>query len=277
MTHFTVNIRCACVVMKPTYVRKLSYYRWIFIKFPGVFRASAKFPGYFHASAKFPGYFRDWRSVGEGFHSSARNFVPLQVAEHFFELEKERIQDGLWAKFSTNSKCVFCRIRNKRFQGNPGNRLTFFYSVGAGLRCRGVFELIVQNVVPQLTSWLCWETRYLWAMYPVSSSGLSTLFTLHRSRANCSKCGLAERSFKLSDRFERSANSFFWQFARRSTLFSFRSENQGSLIAFERSLNSKERCAQLWVELHKNFNRAKNTNWKLARIELGTFKSLQGW
>jgi hypothetical protein len=88
---------------------------------------------------------------------------------------------------------------------------------------------------------------------------------------------LAERSFKLSDRFERSANSFLLQFARRSTLFSFRSENQGSLIAFERSLNSKERCAQLWVELHKNFNRAKNTNRKLARIELGTFKPLQGW
>jgi hypothetical protein len=77
--------------------------------------------------------------------------------------------------------------------------------------------------------------------------GLSTLFTLHRSRANCSKCGLPERSFKLSDRFERSANSFFTQFAHRSSLFSFRSENQGSFIAFERSLNLKERCAQLWA------------------------------
>ncbi len=109
-----------------SYVRKLSYYRGIFIKFPGVLRASAKFPGYFRASAKFPEYFRDWRSGGGGFHSSALNFVPLQVAEHFFELEKERIQDGLCAGFSANSKCVFCRIRNERFQGNPGNRSAFF-------------------------------------------------------------------------------------------------------------------------------------------------------
>ena len=45
------------------------------------------------------------------------------------------------------------------------------------------------------------------------------------------------RSFKLSDRFERCANSFFGQFAHRSTLIFFRSENQRSLIAFERSLN----------------------------------------
>ncbi len=45
------------------------------------------------------------------------------------------------------------------------------------------------------------------------------------------------RSFKLSDRFERCANSFFWQFAHRSTLIFFHSENQRSLIAFERSLN----------------------------------------
>jgi hypothetical protein len=93
------------------------------------------------------------------------------------------------------------------------------------------------------------ETRYLWVMYPVSSNGLSTLFILHRSRANCSKCGLPERSFKLSDRFERSANSFFTQFARRSTLYSFRSENRGSLIAFERSLNLKEQCAQLCINV----------------------------
>ncbi len=34
---------------------------------------------------------------------------------------------------------------------------------------------------------------------------------------------------------------------------------------------------KLGIELHKNFNRAKNTNWKLARIELGTFRPLQGW
>ena len=34
---------------------------------------------------------------------------------------------------------------------------------------------------------------------------------------------------------------------------------------------------KLGIELHKNFNRAKNTNRKLARIELGTFKPLQGW
>jgi hypothetical protein len=53
------------------------------------------------------------------------------------------------------------------------------------------------------------------------------------------------RSFKLSDRFERCANSFFGQFAHRSTLIFFHSENQRSLIAFERSLNLKERCAQL--------------------------------
>ncbi len=71
-------------------------------------------------------------------------------------------------------------------------------------------------------------------------------FCLHRSRANPSKCGWAHRSFELSDRFERSANSFIWQFASRSSLFSFRSENQGSLITLERSLNLKERCAQLW-------------------------------
>ncbi len=45
------------------------------------------------------------------------------------------------------------------------------------------------------------------------------------------------RSFKLSDRFERCANSFFGQFAHRSTLIFFHSENQRSLIAFERSLN----------------------------------------
>ncbi len=57
------------------------------------------------------------------------------------------------------------------------------------------------------------------------------------------------RSFKLSDRFERCANSFFWQFAHRSTLIFFHSENQRSLIAFERSLNLKERCAQLCWKL----------------------------
>jgi hypothetical protein len=34
-----------------------------------------------------------------------------------------------------------------------------------------------------------------------------------------------ERSFKLSDRFERCANSFFGQFAHRSTLIFFHSEN----------------------------------------------------
>jgi hypothetical protein len=113
-----------------SYVRKLSYYRGIFIKFPGVLRASSKFPGYFRASAKFPEYFRDWRSGDGGFHSSARNFVPLQVAEHFFKLEKERIQDGLCAEFSVNSKCVFCRIRKERFQGNPGNRSAFFTVYG---------------------------------------------------------------------------------------------------------------------------------------------------
>jgi hypothetical protein len=45
------------------------------------------------------------------------------------------------------------------------------------------------------------------------------------------------RSFKLSDRFEWCANSLFWQFAHRSTLIFFHSENQRSLIAFERSLN----------------------------------------
>ncbi len=56
-----------------------------------------------------------------GFHSSAQKFVPMQVVEHFFELEKERIQDGPCAKFSATSKSVFCRIRNERFQGNPGN------------------------------------------------------------------------------------------------------------------------------------------------------------
>jgi hypothetical protein len=84
-----------------------------------------KFQGFFRATAKFPGYFRDRTQGGGGFHSSARNFVPLRVAEHFFELEKEKIQDGLCAKFSASSKWVFCRIRNERFQGNPGNRLAF--------------------------------------------------------------------------------------------------------------------------------------------------------
>jgi hypothetical protein len=44
------------------------------------------------------------------------------------------------------------------------------------------------------------------------------------------------RSFKLSDRFERCANSFFWQFAHRSTLIFFHSENQRSLIAFVNKL-----------------------------------------
>ncbi len=57
-------------------------------------------------------------------------------------------------------------------------------------------------------------------------------------------------SFELSDRFERSANSLICQFASRSSLFSFRSENQGSLITLERSLNLKERCAQLWIFLY---------------------------
>ena len=40
------------------------------------------------------------RIVGWGgrFHSQARNFLPLQVAEHFFKLEKEKIQDGQCAK-----------------------------------------------------------------------------------------------------------------------------------------------------------------------------------
>jgi len=82
-------------------------------------------------------------------------------------------------------------------------------------------------------------------------------FSLHRSRANPSKCGWICRSFELSDRFERSANSFIWQFASRSSLFSFRSENQGSLITLERSLNLKERCAQLWVL---------TLNWRLSQF-----------
>jgi hypothetical protein len=77
-------------------------------------------------------------------------------------------------------------------------------------------------------------------------------FCLHRSRANPSKCGWAHRSFELSDRFERSANSFIWQFASRSSLFSFRSENQGSLITLERSLNLKERRAQLCLKVLSN-------------------------
>jgi hypothetical protein len=47
---------------------------------------------------QFPGFFRA---------SSTRNFVPLQVAEHFLELEKERFQDGLNAKFSANSNGYF--------------------------------------------------------------------------------------------------------------------------------------------------------------------------
>ncbi len=37
----------------------------------------------------------------------------------------------------------------------------------------------------------------------------------------------------------------FWQFAHRSTLIFFHSENQRSLIAFGRFLKIKERCAQL--------------------------------
>ncbi len=44
------------------------------------------------------------------------------------------------------------------------------------------------------------------------------------------------------------------------------------------SLSAKETIKQisirrhkLGIELHKNFNRAKNTHQKLARIELGTF------
>jgi hypothetical protein len=60
------------------------------------------------------------------------------------------------------------------------------------------------------------------------------------------------RSFELSHRFERCANSFFWQFAHRSTLIFFHSKNQRSLIAFERSLNIWERCAQLWVLVTKS-------------------------
>ncbi len=66
-------------------------------------------------------------TLGGGlFYSSARNFVPLQVLEYLFGLEKERIQDGLGAKFSATSKCVFCRIRNESFQGNLGIWLVFF-------------------------------------------------------------------------------------------------------------------------------------------------------
>ena len=86
-------------------------------------KISRFFPGSRKISRIFPGLLG---GGGGGFHSSARNFVPLRVAEHFFELETERIQNGLCAKFSASSKWVFCRIRNERFQGNPGNRLAFF-------------------------------------------------------------------------------------------------------------------------------------------------------
>ncbi len=44
---------------------------------------------------------------GWRFHSQAQIFVPLQVAEHFLYLEKEKIQDGQCAKFSPNHNGCF--------------------------------------------------------------------------------------------------------------------------------------------------------------------------
>ncbi len=109
-------------------------------------KISRFFPGFRQIFWIFPGLC----SGGGGFHSSARNFVPLQVLEHLFELEKERIQDGLCVKFSATSKCVFCRIRNESFQGNPGIRLVFF-TVNGILRGLGETDswkkLEVENLV----------------------------------------------------------------------------------------------------------------------------------
>ncbi len=44
---------------------------------------------------------------GGRFHSQARIFVPLQVAERFFYLEKGKIQDGQCAQFSPNNNGCF--------------------------------------------------------------------------------------------------------------------------------------------------------------------------
>ncbi len=51
--------------------------------------------------------------------------------------------------------------------------------------------------------------------------------------ANCSKCTL----FQIERSLWAMCELFFGQFAHRSTLIFFHSENQRSLIAFERSLN----------------------------------------
>jgi hypothetical protein len=66
-------------------------------------------------------------------------------------LEIERIQYGLCAKFSANSKCVFCRIRNERFQGNPGNRLAFFTVCAPSLPAYSTFSYLSHARIPCLS------------------------------------------------------------------------------------------------------------------------------
>jgi putative SOS response-associated peptidase YedK len=73
-------------------------------------------------------------------------------------------------------------------------------------------------------------------MYPVPVMGsFGPLFFPYIAREQTAQNA---RSFKMSDRCERLANSFFLlTISRLSTLFFFHSENQRSLINFERILN----------------------------------------
>ncbi len=86
-----------------------------------------KFPGFFPG---FPLNFQDISGIKPGRWGtsflSPEFCTPAGRRTLFWAGERKNPGWSICAKFSATSKSVFCRIRNERFQGNPGNWLVFF-------------------------------------------------------------------------------------------------------------------------------------------------------
>ncbi len=170
------------------------------------------------------------------------------------------IQVVFLAKLFRGVFSIYHSFRRKEQWSYDGQR-TLLFSLGVRVKgytgahtwiFRGVFiDFAGTNSEAAMGRAACFWEFFLPVSRPLTN--VASIFTIYTAPQKLKLVtSLRERtvqnahSFKLSDRFERCANSFLWQFAHRSTLIFFHSENQRSLIAFERSLNIQERCAQLW-------------------------------